>query len=218
MLSGMGSELTGAIVGLMGGGFGAGAAMWGSITAARTQLRLNQTQLEAAALSEEAKVTRAIYADFLRAGVQFELAWRTLLISLREGVSTAEDRDRLYGRVITFEHDRWTSYSILLLEAPEPVATLATELTNAYVDLDTIAEKTRERLTAAKDSRVVMRWPEFNAAATECGKLTARFAQEVKAMRDASRLPASIQQPHRARILRRPARLRAAEGTVATPE
>jgi hypothetical protein len=199
----MGSELTGAFAGLIGAGFGAGAAMWGSITASRTQLRLNQAQLHAALVAEESKILRAIYADFLRAGVQFELAWRTTLISMREGISTAEDRDRLYSKVIEFEHDRWTSYSILLLEAPEPVTNLARELTNAYVELDTIAERTRERLSAMKDGHAVLRWPEFNQAASKCGELTTKFAEGVKVMREATHSTVAAEVPRRTRALRR---------------
>ena len=175
----MGSEAAGAMAGLIGAAFGAGAAIWGSVTTARTQLRMSQTQLQAAIAAEQAKVTRAIYADFLRAGVEYELAWRRLLISLREGVSTAEERDRLYAQVIEHEHDRWTSYSILLLEAPDPVTSLARELTNAYVELDTIAEKLRRRLSAQG-------WQDFNQAAERCGALTATFTEGAKAVRAAA--------------------------------
>lgn len=97
ILNTMGSELTSAVAGLIGAGFGAGAAMWGSTTAARTQLRQTQAQLQATVTAEETAVTRAVYADFLRAGVMFELAWRRLLISMREGLSTAEERDQNFA-------------------------------------------------------------------------------------------------------------------------
>ena len=202
-LSAMGSELTSAITGLIGAGFGAGAAMWGSTTAARTQLRQTQAQLQATVTAEETAVTRAIYADFLRAGVQFELAWRRLLISMREGTSTAEERDQLYSRVIELEHDRWTTYSVLLLEAPEAVTSLARELTNAYVELDNIGERTRERLNAAKDAPGVARWHEFNQAASNCGELTAKFAEGVKALRAVAHGPVAIAPPRRKWFRRR---------------
>lgn len=199
----MGSELTSAVAGLIGAGLGAGAAMWGSTTAARTQLRQTQAQLQATAAAEEAAVTRAVYSDFLRAGVMFELAWRRLLISMREGTSTAQERDQLYSRVIELEHDRWTTYSILLLEAPEPVTSLARELTAAYVELDTIGERTRERLNTAKDTPGVARWHEFDQAASKCGELTGKFAEGVKALRAAARGPIAIAPPRRTWLRRR---------------
>jgi hypothetical protein len=203
-LNAMGSELTSAIAGLIGAGLGAGAAMWGNITAARTQLRQTQVQLQATVTAEETAVTRAIYADFLRAGVMFELAWRRLLISMREGISTAEERDQLYARVIELEHDRWTAYSILLLEAPEPVTSLARDLTNAYVELDSIAERTRKRISAEKDGSDVARWHEFNQAASKCGELTAKFAEGARALRAAAQSPVAIV-PARRRGFRRQA-------------
>jgi hypothetical protein len=177
--------------------------MWGSTTAARTQLRQTQAQLQATIAAEETAVTRAIYADFLRAGVTFELAWRQLLISMREGTSTAEERDRLYARVIELEHGRWITYSILLLEAPEPVVALARELTYAYVELDTIAERTRERLGSAKGSVPVARWHEFDQAASKCGELTATFAEGVKALRAVADSSIAVAQPRRKRVGRR---------------
>jgi hypothetical protein len=193
----MGSEVTGAIAGLVGAAFGAGAAMWGSLTAARTQLRLNQAQLQAAVAAEESRIARGAYADFLRAGIQFELAWRTLLISFREG-SNADERDRLYARVIEFEHNRWMFYSVVLLEAPEPVVTLARELTAAYVELDTIGETARRRLAAEKDGSTA-RWPEFDQASSKCGELTAKFAEGVKAARAAARGIEVVESSRRAR-------------------
>lgn len=199
----MGAELTSAIAGLIGAGFGAGAAMWGSTTAARTQLRQTRAQLLATAVAEETAVARAVYADFLRAGVTFELAWRRLLISMREGTSTAPERDALYARVIELEHNRWTAYSIVLLEAPEPVAFLARELTNAYVELDTVGERTRQRLTTAKDAPGVARWHEFDQAASKCGELTAKFAEGVKTLRAAGQGPAAITPPRRTWFRRR---------------
>lgn len=192
----MGSEVTGAIAGLIGAALGAGAAMWGSTTAARTQLRLNEAQLQAAITAEQTRVTRAVYADFLRAGVEFELAWRRLLVGLREGLSTAEERDRLYGQVIAREHDRWTSYSILLLEAPELVTSLAGELTTAYVELDTLGEKTRKHMSAQS-------WSDFNAAAERCGALTARFTEGARTLRETASTPAVGTVPRRLGISRR---------------
>lgn len=184
-LEAMGSEVTGAIAGLVGAAFGAGAAMWGSLTAARTQLRLNRAQLQASVVAEEIKIARGAYADFLRAGIQFELAWRSLLITFRERTS-ADERDRLYARVIEVEHNRWMYHSVVLLEAPEPVVALARELTAAYVELDTIGEAARRRLVAEKDGSTA-RWPEFDQASSKCSELTAKFAEGAKAARVAER-------------------------------
>ncbi|MEY9927519.1 hypothetical protein ABH926_002153 [Catenulispora sp. GP43] len=202
----MGSDVTSAVAGLIGAAFGAGAAMWGSVTTARTQLRLSQAQTRAAIVAEETKVTRAVYADFLRAGVEYELAWRRLLISLREGVSTSEERDQLYAQVIGHEHDRWTSYSILLLEAPDRVTSLARELTNAYVELDTIAERTRRRLSAQG-------WQDFNEAAERCGVLTASFAEGTKAVREDVNSLSTVHLFRRAGISRRAKRSAAVDAT-----
>lgn len=184
-LNAMGAELTGALAGLIGAGLGAGAAIWGSLTAARTQLRLNQAQLQAAVAAEEIRIARVAYADFLRAGIQFELAWRSLLIGFREGAS-ADELDRLYARVIEVEHNRWMFYSVVLLEAPESVVVLARELTAAYVELDIVGEAARRRLSAEKDGSTA-RWPDFDRASSKCGELTAKFAVGAKAERAAAR-------------------------------
>lgn len=161
----MGAELVTGIVGIVG----VLGTLLTTLITSRSQQGTVRAQLQAAADSDRIAVRRAAYSDFLRVDIQFEMAWRHLLRRKAAGDSQ-EELDRLFTNLNTLEQDRWTAYTVVLLEASSDAGTVAQQLVDAYGRFDEAAKKLLTR------ARATVNWTELEAPDKECADLITRFA------------------------------------------
>jgi hypothetical protein len=155
---------------------GAGAAVLGQFTSSKTQIRLSQAQLVAAAHAETTKAQRSAYADFLRAHIQLEMTWKELL-RRKEADAEQAELERLGKRLEETEQDRWQAYAVLRLEAPESVSERAAAIVNTYNGFVEAASGQYGRRGHSVD------WNALDGAMQSCTQDIYRFAQETRSAR-----------------------------------
>lgn len=161
----MGAELVTGIVGIAG----VSGTLLTTLISSRSQRDTARTQLLAAADAARTEVRRTAYSDFLRVHIQFEMSWRELLRRKAAG-SDQEELDLLFADLNVLERDRWSAYTVVLLEAPADAGAVAQQLVDAYSRFDEAADRLRTR------SRATVNWPELDASDRECADLIRKFA------------------------------------------